>query len=92
MIEGFVNDALATAKAWLAAQFAAVLAPFLDPLYHWYAMGAAAFVAAFVVGYFFPFKWVRAALGFFLLLVGAYIAGGRQMHNDMQAQIKRRRK
>lgn len=59
----------------------------IDPIYEWYFFGFLAFVGALVVGYFLPFKWVRAGLGVFLLLVGAYIAGGRQMHGEMAKEI-----
>lgn len=59
----------------------------IDPIYEWWAFGVLAFLGALVIGWFLPFKWVRAGLGFALLLVGAYIAGGTKMHSEMAAEI-----
>ena len=58
----------------------------LDPLYllEWYALLALAFLAAFTIGYFLPFKWVRASLGFVLLLAGAFVAGGTTMWRHLR--------
>jgi hypothetical protein len=58
-----------------------------DPIWVWYFWGAVAFVVALIVGYFLPFKWVRAGLGGTLVLIGAFIAGGRVMHGEMKAQV-----
>ena len=62
-----------------------------DPLWRWYFYGTVILLAVGVVSYFLPFKWVRAGLGAFLVLVGAFILGGRQMHKDMKAEVDKAR-
>jgi|HubBroStandDraft_6_1064221.scaffolds.fasta_scaffold753014_2 hypothetical protein len=59
----------------------------IDPIYEWYAFGLLFFAACGVIGWFLPFKWVRAGLGVALLLVGAFIAGGVKMHTEMKEEI-----
>lgn len=58
-----------------------------DPIWFWYVCGFGIFLVVMVIAYFVPFKWVRASLGAFLLLVGAFIAGGRVMHGEMKTKL-----
>jgi len=62
-----------------------------DPLWRWYLVGFLILVGCIVIAIFAPFKWIRAALGFFLVLVGAYIAGGRHMRNTYKEQLEQER-
>ena len=62
-----------------------------DPLWQWYAVGVAILIGVMLIAYFLPFKWVRAALGGFLLLVGAYIAGGRHMRQTYKDRLEEER-
>lgn len=71
----------------ISTWFSSVWDFLFDPIYVWYFWGFVALLAGLVVSYFLPFKWVRAGIGGVLLLIGAYIAGGRQMHGDMKEQI-----
>lgn len=95
MIEGLVKDALENARGWIIGQFtdaaSLIFAPFLDPLNQLYAMGALCIFGLFVIGWFFPFKWIRAGLGFVLMLIIAYIAGARGMYFKMKERTKRRK-
>jgi len=59
----------------------------INPLWEWYFWGFLFFIICLVIGYFLPFKYIRAALGVALLLVGAFIAGGYKMHGEMSAEI-----
>lgn len=63
-----------------------------DPLWVWYFWGIVALILAGIVAFFAPFKWVRAGLGVALLLIGAYIAGGRQMHGTMKEKLDEARR
>jgi uncharacterized membrane protein YphA (DoxX/SURF4 family) len=58
----------------------------IEPLYllEWYAWLALILGACLLIGYFAPFKWVRAALGLILLLAGAFVAGGTAMYRHMR--------
>lgn len=83
-----VSSILDQIKNWTVA----LLATFhftINPLWIWYGYGMMILVIAMFVAYFLPFKYVRAAIGFALLLVGAFIAGGRRMHNEMADQLKK---
>lgn len=62
-----------------------------DPIWGWYAIAAMVFAAVLVVAYFLPFKWVRASLGGFLLLMGAFLAGGYRMHGEMKDKLQAER-
>lgn len=71
--------------------FSGVVDAIWDPLYLWYFWGFVALVGALFVGFFLPQSF-RAWLGGALLLVAAYIAGGRQMHQSMQAKLDEAKK
>lgn len=58
-----------------------------DPLWKWYAIGFIIFICCVVIAYFAPFKWIRAGLGVFLVIVGAFILGGRTMHKQMKSTL-----
>jgi hypothetical protein len=60
-----------------------------DPLWMWYFWGFVFFIVCVIVAYFLPFKWVRAGLGGAVLLMLAFVFGGKRMHDDMQAQVER---
>jgi hypothetical protein len=66
----------------------------IEPLYllEWYFLFALLFLACFTIGYFLPFKWVRAALGLVLLIAGAFVAGGTAMYRHMRRQAQPREK
>lgn len=63
------------------------LEPFFAYLYlsEWYVIGLAILAVCIVIGYFFSFTWVRAVLGFIVLLTGAFLAGGQVMFNHLRA-------
>jgi p-aminobenzoyl-glutamate transporter AbgT len=71
----------------IIARFTSFTDFIFDPLWTWYFWGAVLVVVVLVISWFVPFKWVRAALGAFLLLVGAFIAGGRMMHGEMKSKL-----
>jgi len=58
-------------------------------LWEWYFWGFVFLLICLLVGYFFSFTWARAILGVMLMLVGAFIAGGRQMHYEMNREIQK---
>lgn len=62
-----------------------------DPLWVWYFYGALFFAACCVIAFFLPFKWIRAILGGAIVLVGAYIAGGRHMHKKLKEEVNAER-
>ncbi len=65
--------------------------PAFDPLWIWYFWLAVAFVVIVVVAYFLPFQWIRATLGGLFLLAVAFVAGGRQMRKEDQAELDKER-
>lgn len=83
-----VSSILDEIKTWTVALFATFHFT-INPLWVWYFYGMIFFIICVIVAYFLPFKYIRAALGFALLLVGAFIAGGRQMHSEMADQLKK---
>jgi hypothetical protein len=60
----------------------------IEPLYllEWYAWLALILGGCLLIGYFAPFKWVRAALGLVLLVASAFVAGGTAMWRHMRRQ------
>jgi hypothetical protein len=89
-----IDEILNNIQGRITGAFSSLLSSFnfvFDPLYKWYLYGFIGFVITGVIGYFLPFKWVRAGLGAALVLGGAYIAGGREMHNELKAQLKSRK-
>lgn len=64
----------------------------IDPVYEWWAFGVLFFLACAVIGWFLPFKWVRATLFGAVVLVGAFLAGGTKMHKEDEADEAARAK
>lgn len=62
-----------------------------DPLWRWYLYLFLFFLFLLVIGYFLPFKWVRAAMGFALALAVAFVAGGRQMRETYKDRLQKER-
>jgi hypothetical protein len=62
-----------------------------NPLWSWWAIFILIFAACVVIAYFLPFKWIRAALGFIVLLAGAWLAGGTMMYRDMKGRLEAER-
>ena len=93
---GLIDEFLDGAQTRIVAAFHGLIDPWFgwlfDPMIEWYFYGVLIFAACMLVGWFFPFKWIRAALGFVLLLVGSFIAGGKIMHDKMQAKTAKKRK
>lgn len=58
-----------------------------DPLWLWYFALFLFFLALCVIGYFLPFKIVRASLGGGLLLAIAFVFGGKVMHDQMKKTV-----
>lgn len=54
-------------------------------LAEWYTIAIAVFLVCAAIAYFFEFKWVRASLGFVVLLMGAFLAGLQVMANHAKA-------
>jgi hypothetical protein len=79
---GLINELLD--KIWQRIADAAswMLAPLI--LLEWWALFAAFVFGLAIVAYFLPFKWIRAGLGFLLLLAGAFVAGGTKMYRDLR--------
>lgn len=62
-----------------------------DPLWGWYVMLILFFLLLLVIGFFVPFKWVRAFLGFLLALAAAFVAGGHVMRNKYKERLAEER-
>lgn len=92
LIDEFLDGAKERITDAIASAFNSVTAPLFgwmtDPLIHWYVYLALFFVACSVVGWFFGFKWVRAGLGFLIIVASAFVAGGWKMR---QIDIERAR-
>jgi uncharacterized membrane protein len=91
---GIIDDVLDGARDRIAEAMSGAYHSVVDPLFGWMTnplipwglKGAAVVAVCFVIGWFFPFKWVRAGLGFIVLLVAAFFAGLYQMHKEMTAR------
>jgi hypothetical protein len=92
LIDDFLDSVQLRISEFFTGWFASWFGWLFDPLIPWYAYGAMAFAAALVIGWFFPFRWVRAVLGFLLLLVASFIAGGKVMHDKMKPKPGKRRR
>lgn len=57
-------------------------------LAEWYVLGLALLAACVVIGYFAPFKWARAFLGFLLAMMAAFLAGLQVMFNRTRRENK----
>lgn len=63
---------------------------FIDPwlagliLFEWWALFILFVAVCCVIGFFLPFKWIRAGLGGAILLAGAFVAGGTKMYRDIK--------
>lgn len=81
-----INEGLDAIQQRLVALFGSFIAPVLDYLWllQWYELGGLLLVVCFVIGYFAPFAWVRASLGFILLLYAAFNAGVQVAWNHMR--------
>jgi len=86
-----IDSILDNIQMRISVAFHGVIDFVTNPLWVWYFWGAVAFVVAVVIGYFLPFKWIRAGLGFALLLIGAFIAGGYKMHGEMADELVKAR-
>jgi hypothetical protein len=95
---GIIDEVLDGARDRIAEALNTAYQSLLDPLFGWMSnplipwgfKGAAVVAVCFVIGWFFPFKWVRAALGFVVLLVAAFFAGLYQMHKEMAAKAAKK--
>jgi hypothetical protein len=79
---GLIDEFLTTLWRHISDTFSSLLAPLL--LIEWWGLFGLFFVALLVIGYFLPFKWIRAGLGALLLLAGAFVAGGTKMYRDLK--------
>lgn len=91
MFRDFTNETiqtfLAAIDAYIRGVFGEVWAyafGWLTPLVEWYFYAAIAFAIICVIGFFLPFKWVRAILGGIVLLGGMFLAGGHFMYRTLQ--------
>lgn len=60
-------------------------------LAEWYTLLGVVLLAAMVIGYFLPFKWVRAGLGMIVLLMAATVAGVQAASNHFKLERQRDR-
>lgn len=91
MVSDAVLDAINTAQDWVVAKISWVI----PTIWIWYGWGGIAFAVLLLIGFFLPFKWVRAGLGVVFALIVAYIAGGRhmgQIKDDQAAKSKKKSK
>ena len=95
---GIIDDVLDGARDRIAEAINSAYAAVLDPIFGWMASplvpwgfkAAGVIAVCFVIGWFFPFKWVRAALGAVVLLTAAFFAGLYQMHKEMAARAAKK--
>lgn len=68
---------------WVQQHLLAFFGPAFDYLYlgGWYTVFVVTLVVCGVIGYFLPFQWVRAFLGFIVWSVGMAVVGAQIMFN-----------
>lgn len=88
IIDEFLDNVQGRIADFFTGWFSGWFAWMHDPLLFWTLYFIPFVAVLFVIGWFFPFKWVRATLGFLLLLVGAFMAGGIEMHRELSARRK----
>jgi len=62
-----------------------------SPLFGHFALFAALIVFLLFVGFFLPFKWIRAGLGAVIVVAGAFILGETNQFKKQLADAKARR-
>lgn len=91
MINEFLDNVQARISAFFTDWFGSWFAWMHDPLTFWILCFVALFAACFVVGWFLPFKWIRAGLGGILVIAGAFLAGGIEMRKEMNERLAKER-
>ncbi|RZN13908.1 hypothetical protein [Bradyrhizobium sp. Leo121] len=79
-----INDIITSIEDRFTASFEWLF----DPLVYWFGIALLILIACIVISYFAPFKWIRAALGGVLVIVGAFLAGGVEMHKIMNRKLQ----
>lgn len=90
-----ITDLLAKLNSLIDAvvgSYWSVVDVFTNPLPYWYIGFGMLVIATLVIGFYLPWKWVRAFLGGVILLAGAYVMGGRHMYKIMQPRVEKARK
>lgn len=90
MIEQAINSAFQA----IADKFWAIWTPWAHALilFEWWALFILLVLVCLFVGFFLPFKWVRAILGGVIILAGAFVLGGTKMYRDTRPKVKEQQK
>lgn len=83
---GIVQEFIDGAWDKITGFFSGIFDPVLNwlILLEWWGLLLLFVAVCGVIGFFLPFKWIRAALGGMILLAGAFVAGGTKMYRDLR--------
>lgn len=61
-------------------------------LLEWWGLLLLFIVFCGIIGFFLPFKWIRAGLGGLILLAGAFVMGGTVMYRDLKPRVDQKKR
>ncbi|WP_130225109.1 hypothetical protein [Bradyrhizobium sp. Leo121] len=79
-----INDIITSIEDRITASFQWLF----DPLVYWFGAAFVILLVLLTITYFLPLKTVRIAAGGILVMVGAFLAGGVQMHKIMKKKLQ----
>lgn len=93
-----IDSILSSIQTSIGARLADAFAFAFSPLWRWYFIGGGIIAGLVVLAWLSrllfdvaPMRWFRVALGVAILLVGAFLAGGRTMYREQQERLKAER-
>lgn len=84
-----IQQRLSDGAAWLFAPFQFLID--WSPLFGHFALFVALIAFLLFVGFFLPFKWIRAGLGFVIVVAGAFVLGETNQFKKQLKDAKARR-
>lgn len=84
-----IQQRLSDGAVWLFAPFQWLID--WSPLFGHFILFAALIVFLLFVGFFLPFKWIRAGLGFIIVVAGAFVLGETNQFKKQLKDAKARR-
>lgn len=85
-----IEQALNSVWQFFADKWAALIDPWIAGLilFEWWALFVLFVAVCMLIGFFLPFKWIRAGLGGMVLLALAFVIGGTKMYRDLKPHVR----
>lgn len=96
IIDEGITTFIAAIKDAIASGFTVVASPFVwlidwSPMFGHFVLFVALIMVCLLIGFFLPFQWIRAGLGFIIVVVGAFVLGETEDFKWHLAQAKAKR-